>query len=295
MFFDTYADLCRQKGVSLSRAAEDNGLSRTTVVKWKNGSLPSGATMARLAAYFGVSLDELLGSAGRRKASAAGAQKDYHFANTLERLCLAWNRTPQQVERELPIAHVRLLCLLSADEQPTEEEVTRFAAYFAVPPQLLTPCEPELPQFGREDRNVIPLVGAPGGSRTIPVLGRVPAGVPIEAVEDVIERIDISGKAAASGYEYFGLLVTGNSMYPEYHDGDIVIVRVQSTAETGDDVVAYINGYDATLKRIMITENGLQLRPINPEYETKSFTTREVETLPVTIAGVVVESRRRRK
>lgn len=291
MFYDRYAALCRQKGVSLSRAAEDNGLSRTTVVKWKNGSVPSGATMARLAAYFGVSIDALVGGTP----DDAGAQRDYHFANTFERLCLAWNRTPQQVERELPIAHVRLLSLLGAQEQPTAEEITQFAAYFAVPPQLLTPREPEPPHFGREDRNVIPIVGAPGGSRTIPVLGRVPAGVPIEAVEDVIERIDISGKAAASGYDYFGLLVTGNSMYPEYHDGDIVIVRVQSTAETGDDVVAYINGYDATLKRIIITENGLQLRPINPEYETKSFTNREVEALPVIIAGVVVESRRRRK
>ena len=78
-------------------------------------------------------------------------------------------------------------------------------------------------------------------------------------------------------------------------DGDIVIVRQQNVADTGDDVVAYIGGYDATLKRLTITPGGLQLRPLNAAYEVRSFTNEEILRLPVTIAGVVVEQRRRRK
>lgn len=60
MFYDIYIGLCAQKGVSPSKAAEENGLSRTSVVKWKNGSVPSGATLQKLAVYFGVSLDYFL-------------------------------------------------------------------------------------------------------------------------------------------------------------------------------------------------------------------------------------------
>lgn len=61
VFYDLYIQLCVQKGVSPSRAAEENGLSRTAVVKWKNGSTPSGATVQKLAAYFGVTADYLMG------------------------------------------------------------------------------------------------------------------------------------------------------------------------------------------------------------------------------------------
>lgn len=61
MFYDIYTDLCRQKGVSRSRAAADMGLSNSTVTKWKKtGATPSGETMAKISAYFGVSVDDLL-------------------------------------------------------------------------------------------------------------------------------------------------------------------------------------------------------------------------------------------
>lgn len=71
MFFDIYSQLCAQKGVSLSKAAEENGLSRTSVVKWKNGSTPSGATIQKLAAYFDVSVDYLLGNTDKKEKAPA--------------------------------------------------------------------------------------------------------------------------------------------------------------------------------------------------------------------------------
>ena len=61
MFYDVYTELCRQKGISRSRAAAEMGLSNSTVTKWKkNGATPSGETMTKIAAYFGVSVDDLL-------------------------------------------------------------------------------------------------------------------------------------------------------------------------------------------------------------------------------------------
>ena len=62
MFYDQYAALCKQKGVSCSRAAEKIGLSNSTVTKWKKtGATPTGETLAKVAFYFGISTDELLG------------------------------------------------------------------------------------------------------------------------------------------------------------------------------------------------------------------------------------------
>lgn len=129
----------------------------------------------------------------------------------------------------------------------------------------------------------------------IKVLGKVPAGIPIEAVECVIDEIDISKEMADDDHEYLGLLVSGDSMFPEYLDGDIVIIRKQPTAETGDDVVAYVNGYDATLKRLQRMSNGIRLKALNPQYESKFYSNDEIKKLPVSILGVVVEMRRTKK
>lgn len=76
MFYDIYVDLCKQKGISLSKAAETIGLSRTSVVKWKNGTVPSGATLNALAQFFDISVDYLLGNEQKENPSgkAGGSQ-----------------------------------------------------------------------------------------------------------------------------------------------------------------------------------------------------------------------------
>lgn len=131
--------------------------------------------------------------------------------------------------------------------------------------------------------------------KTIPVLGEVPAGIPIEAVEFIVDEIELSQSLASDSYEYFGLLVSGDSMYPEYMDGDIIVVRKQNTADSGDDVVAYVNGYNATLKRLIKSDKGLTLRALNPAYESKFYSNQEIMDLPIKIAGIVVEQRRNRR
>lgn len=68
MFYEVYSNLCKDKGISLSKAAEQIGLSRTSVVKWKAGTTPSGATLNKIARYFGVSVDYLLGNEQKEKA-----------------------------------------------------------------------------------------------------------------------------------------------------------------------------------------------------------------------------------
>lgn len=127
---------------------------------------------------------------------------------------------------------------------------------------------------------------------TIPVLGRVAAGYGKEAVEEVIGQIEISPALAAKG-DYFGLLIKGDSMIPTLYDGDTVIVQRVDDAESGDLVIALVNGHDATCKRLQKYAEGIALIPQNPVYEPIRFTESEIDTTPVKILGKVIEMRRK--
>lgn len=124
----------------------------------------------------------------------------------------------------------------------------------------------------------------------VPVLGRVSAGIPINAIEEVIDWEDISAEAAGDG-EYFGLQIKGHSMEPKISDGDVVIVRRQPDVDSGDIAVVLVNGDDATVKKIKKSPQGVTLIPSNPAYEPMYYSNEEIESLPVQILGRVVELR----
>lgn len=124
----------------------------------------------------------------------------------------------------------------------------------------------------------------------VPVLGRVAAGIPIDAIEDVIDWEDISTAAAGDG-EYFGLQIKGHSMEPKISDGDVVIVRRQPDVDSGDIAVVLVNGDDATVKKVKKSPQGVTLIPSNPAYEPMYYSNKEIESLPVQILGRVVELR----
>lgn len=128
----------------------------------------------------------------------------------------------------------------------------------------------------------------------VPVLGTIPAGIPIEAIEDVIDHEEVPKDWGKGGKEYFALRVSGNSMSPEYLDGDVLILRKADTCDSGKDCAVMVNGNDAVFKRVRLTDKGMMLMPINPEYDPVFYSPEEVESLPVRIIGVVVEQRRKR-
>lgn len=124
----------------------------------------------------------------------------------------------------------------------------------------------------------------------IPVLGRVQAGIPIEAIEEIMDYEEITPEMASQG-EYFALLIQGDSMEPRMKEGDVVIVRKQEDVDSGDIAVVIVNGHDATIKRFIKRDNGLLLQATNPAYEPMFFTPEEVRSLPVVVVGRVVELR----
>lgn len=127
----------------------------------------------------------------------------------------------------------------------------------------------------------------------IPILGKVPAGVPIEAIEDIIGYEEIPASMLRDGNNYFSLKIDDDSMYPDYKTGDIIIIRQQSDCNSGDDCVVMVNGDDATFKRVVKQEKSIILKPLNNEYEPYYFDEYEIMTKPVKIIGVAVEVRRK--
>ena len=125
----------------------------------------------------------------------------------------------------------------------------------------------------------------------VPVLGDVAAGIPIEAVENIVDYEEIDTAMASNG-KYYGLRIKGSSMEPRIREGDVVIVRQQEDADTGDTAVILVNGESATVKRIKKEpDGGLWLLPNNPAYDPQHYSPAEVAEKPVRIIGKVVELR----
>ena len=125
---------------------------------------------------------------------------------------------------------------------------------------------------------------------TINVLGRVAAGIPINAIEEIIDTEEIPEDLARTG-SFFGLLIKGDSMEPRICDGDVVIVRQQSDAENGDIVIAMVNGDDAVCKRLKKYAGGIALISLNSKYEPMMFSDKDISDKPVKILGKVIELR----
>lgn len=125
----------------------------------------------------------------------------------------------------------------------------------------------------------------------IPVLGNVVAGIPLEAITDVLGWEEISQEMAASG-DFFALKIKGNSMSPRIQEGDVVIVKKQPSVESGEVAIVLINGYEATIKQVYLQETGIMLQAYNPSvYPAHFYSNDEIQHLPISIIGKVVELR----
>lgn len=126
----------------------------------------------------------------------------------------------------------------------------------------------------------------------IPVLGTVAAGIPISAVEDILDYEEVPQSWKSQG-EFFALKIKGDSMEPRMESGDVVIVKQQSDANSGDTVIVLVNGDDATCKRLQKTDNGIMLVSTNPKYPPMFYSDEDIRTKPVVILGKVVELRQK--
>ncbi len=124
----------------------------------------------------------------------------------------------------------------------------------------------------------------------INVYGNIAAGIPIEAIEDIIDQEEITAEMAETG-EFIALKVKGSSMEPRIMNGDVVIIKRQSTIENGEIAAVLVNGNDVTLKQVKKEDNGLWLIPFNSAFPHLFYSKKECAELPVRILGKMVELR----
>lgn len=185
------------------------------------------------------------------------------------------NKTRTEMCEILNVPYTTFTGWIKAQKYPRIDKIELMANYFGIAKSELI-----------EERKIEETIQGV----KIPVLGRVAAGIPYEAIENIVEWEEIPAHWQG---DYKGLVVKGNSMSPQILDGDTLIVKLQNTAESGDIVIALVNGEDATVKRLLKHEHGITLQPFNPEYEPMYFSKESQETIPVIIWGKVVEIRRK--
>lgn len=127
---------------------------------------------------------------------------------------------------------------------------------------------------------------------SIPVLGTIKAGIPIEAQEDIIGTVNIPKSWIKGGKRFYSLKIQGDSMSPKYNENDIVIFEFTNDVWKANrkDCAVMVNGYDATFKNVIISENGITLIPLNPNnrdgYQPTFYDPEQISGLPVKIIGI---------
>ncbi|MGB3146889.1 MAG: transcriptional repressor LexA, partial [Paracoccaceae bacterium] len=129
---------------------------------------------------------------------------------------------------------------------------------------------PKVIQGDRADPPKGALPVEPVHALELPVMGRIAAGVPIEAISEVSHHVAVPGSMLSGRGNHYALEVTGDSMIEVgINDGDIVVIREQNVADNGDIVVALVEGHEATLKRFRRKGGMIALEAANPAYETR--------------------------
>ena len=209
------------------------------------------------------------------------------FSERLRKLRRERNLTQTELANSLNVSNGTIAMWETEKRQPDLDMVSKIASFFNVSVDYL---------MGREQKVDNNVAGVQLERQTvrIPVYGTIPAGVPIEMIEDsyIEDYEDISADLLRGGNTYFALRVRGDSMLPKFESGDILILKQTEDCESGAYCAVSINHTECTFKKVIKKMNGLTLMPLNPDYEPLFFTNREVAELPVTILGVVKEVRR---
>ncbi len=125
----------------------------------------------------------------------------------------------------------------------------------------------------------------------IPIVGRVAAGMGCLAEDNIIDYEPISKNSLTQGEDYVFLNVVGDSMYPKFEEGDLVLVRCQTSVDSGSFAVVIIDGEDGVIKKVVYDKDWIELQSINPMYPPRRFEGKDV--LRVSIYGLVREIKRK--
>lgn len=203
------------------------------------------------------------------------------FSKNLRYYMTINNKTRIDLCRDLDFKYTTFTDWYNGNIYPGIDKIEKIANYFRIE-------KSDLIEDSEKRKNS-------SNSAIVFIYGSIPAGVPMECIEDIIDTEEIPADMLKGGKQYFGLKVKGNSMEPDYLDGDTLILEKVDDCESGDDAIIMVNGNDGTFKRVFKNENGIILQPLNPEYAPLVFTNEQIEDLPVRVIGIVEEIRRKKR
>lgn len=215
------------------------------------------------------------------------------FSNRLKYAITTQNIKPIDLSKKTGISKTNISCYMSGKYEAKQDGVKLLADALNVNPVWLMGYD--VPMQKNIDDTLKKIGAFPVSNENtvnIPVLGIVKAGYDYLAQENWIATIDVDKSLVGDSKDFFALKVKGDSMSPVLIEDDIVIIKKQSDFETGDIIVAIVNGNEATIKKGKKTENSILLQPLNPSYEPLIFTKEEMKTIPVTIVGIVKQLKR---
>lgn len=201
------------------------------------------------------------------------------FSQNLQKYMIKYNIDRNEICKALDFKYSTFADWYNGKKYPRIDKIEKLASYFGI-------LKSDLIEDKSDNLNVN------SKSIRIPVLGSIPAGIPMEMIEDIVDWEDISEEMLKGGKQYFALKIKGDSMFPEYLNGDVIIVLKQNDCESGQDCVVAVNGDDATFKRVFKTDNGITLQPLNNSYMPMFYSNDDVLNKPVKILGVVKQIRR---
>lgn len=208
-----------------------------------------------------------------------------NFRTRLKQLRNEKKINQRELANFLKVAPSTISMYESGQREPNFEVLESLADFFNVDLNYL---------LGKSDKTTKLMIedSQPTQGLKIPVLGTVAAGIPISAVEDILDYEEVPQSWENQG-EFFALKIKGDSMEPRMESDDVVIVKQQSDANSGDTVIVLVNGDDATCKRLQKTDNGIMLVSTNPKYPPMFYSNEDIQTKPVVILGKVVELRQK--
>lgn len=208
------------------------------------------------------------------------------FSDNLKRLREARGLSQYQLSQRLGVSQSTIGMWESGRREPNYATTKKISSFFEVTVDAL------IGTLQAEEAEKLLTAEKPKDVFRIPVFGRIPAGIPIEAIEDILDYEEAPTSWKKGGKEFFALKISGNSMIPQYLDGDVVIFKKQPSCDNGQDCAVIIENSEATFKRVVRQPNGITCQPLNPEFTPRFFSNSEIEHLPVVILGVVWELRR---
>ena len=165
-----------------------------------------------------------------------------------------------------------------------KDRIAKYASTLKVPPSTFLELE------DKSESHLTP-TDIRANTKPVPLIGRVAAGLSCHAEDNIEGYILTDSEILHEGYDYFWLTVTGDSMEPELHAGDLVLVRQQDTLENECYAVVRIDGEDGVVKRVRIEPDKITLTSVNPYYPVREFSAEDMNN--VAIVGPVLEVKRR--